>query len=253
MKRLLGISCLLILLVGASFRDSRGDATAPTVTSQEVSETDGVPVLLKHLPDWETVSHQAIFANNAQMLKQAMGEHPIVDLIDLTGGTEAVTAQYPAGRLLIIEYMSPQASIEADSRFTQYLSDSGSTDITYRRIGNYNAFVFGAVDAAAANALLDQVKYEKNIQWLGEDPFLFQRLERAFVTSTSDLFISTVEIIVLGFGLSIVGGLIVGIIYFRVRDRQRLSMNAFSDAGGMVRLNLDGLSADTFSDRLLND
>jgi hypothetical protein len=30
-------------------------------------------------------------------------------------------------------------------------------------------------------------------------------------------------------------------------------MNAFSDAGGMVRLNLDGLSADTFSDRLLND
>jgi hypothetical protein len=47
--------------------------------------------------------------------------------------------------------------------------------------------------------LLDQVKYEKTVQWLGRNPFEISP-ERAFVISTTDLFISTVLIVVLGPG-----------------------------------------------------
>src|SRR5262245_46806848 len=65
--------------------------------SQEVSEVDGIPVLIKHLPDWENVRSQAAFTTNANDLRLAVGEKPVLDLIDFTGGTEAATASYPAG------------------------------------------------------------------------------------------------------------------------------------------------------------
>jgi len=179
------------------------------VKSQEVSEGDGIPVLVKHLPDWGKVKPQATYATNTSMLKDALGQRAVLDLIDFTAGTEAVAAQYPAGRLLIIEYASPQQSIEADAAFKNFLAQNSDGRTFYKRTGNYNIFVFDAADEASANALIEQVKYEKNIQWLGEDPFLFHNLERAFVMQTTDLFFSTVEVIVLGMGLSVVGGLIV--------------------------------------------
>ena len=221
--------------------------------SQEVSEADGIPVLLKHLPDWESVSSRAVFASDRDSIRAAAGGRPVVDLIDFTPGTEAASAVYPAGQLLIIEFPSPQQSVEADTRFRSFLEQNSDGRTVYRRIGNYNAFVFGVSDADAANALLDQVRYEKNIQWLGEDPFLFERLERNFVVTTSDLFISTVEVIVLGMLFSIIGGLVVGFVFFQLRERRRASMKEFSDAGGMTRLNLDGFTPEISTSRLLEE
>ena len=220
--------------------------------SQEVSEKDGIPVLIKHLPNWEVVRGQTTFSTDVGSLKAALGERSVLDLIDFAGGTEAVTAPYPAGELLIIEYTSPQASIEADGRFTDALISAGDHSIVYRRIGNYNAFVFDATDVDAANNLLDQVKYEKTIQWLGRNPFQISP-ERAFVISTTDLFISTVLIVVLGVGFSLVGGLILGYVFFLIREKKRARMPTFSDAGGMTRLNLDGFTPDIAPKGFLND
>jgi len=221
--------------------------------SQEVSEVDGIPVLIKHLPDWERVRSQAVFASNSAALKTAISDKPVVNLIDFMAGTEAVTAKYDAGRLLIVEFPSPQQSVEADTNFRNFLASNSDGRTFYRRTGNYNIFVFDAADEPSANSLIDQVKYEKNIQWLGEDPFLFRNLERAFVRQTSDLFFSTVEAIVFGMGLSVVGGLIVGFVYFQFRERRRANMKEFSDAGGMTRLNLDGFTPEMSTSRLLNE
>jgi len=223
------------------------------VKSQEVSEVDGIPVLVKHLPDWEGVESKAVFSTNADDLKKALGQRPILDLVDFSAGTEAVTAPYPAGHLLIIEYMTPQASVDADNTFKSFLAQNSDGRTFYKRTGNYNVFLFEAADEPSANALIEQVKYEKNIQWLGEDPFLLHRLERAFVNTTSDIFFSTVEVIVLGMGLSVLGGLIAGYVFFRVRSRHKLTMNEFSDAGGMTRLNLDGLTPDLATNRALTE
>ena len=222
--------------------------------SQEVSESDGIPVLIKHLPEWEAYRSKLTFARDANALRQALGERPVFDLIDFSAGTEAVTAPYDAGKLLIVEFTTPQASIDADEKINQRLSELGpSANITYRRIGNYNAFVFDAADPAVAGTLLDQIKYEKNIQWLGDDPFLLRRAERAFINTTSDVFVSTLIWITMGLGFSIFGGIVTGLVFFRIREMKRRSMPTFSDAGGMTRLNLDGFTPDIVPKGLLGD
>jgi hypothetical protein len=207
----------------------------------EVSEADGVPVLLKHLPRWEEVRGRAVFARTRDDLKAVVGDRPVLSLVELGRGTEAVAAGYPEGKVMIVEYSTPQASIDADGRFRQHLAESPS-GVAYRRIGNYSAFVFDAADEAAAGTLLDQIKYEKTVQWLGEDPYLLQKLERAFVYSTRDIFFATVLVIILGLAGSALAGVGVGYVFFRYREAKRAEWSRFSDAGGMTRLNLDDLS-----------
>ena len=221
--------------------------------SQEVSEKDGIPVLIKHLPDWENVRSGTIFAKSVSDLRPALGERPVLDLIDFSAGTEAVTAQYDAGKLLIVEFGTPQGSIDADSLIARSLGENADGATAYRRIGNYNVLVFDAPDLTAAGNLLDQVKYEKNIQWLGDNPFRISP-ERAFVLTTSDIFMSTVIVIVIGIGLSIFGGIISGYIFFSLREYKRSGMPTFTDAGGMTRLNLDGFTPEiVLPERLLKD
>ena len=224
----------------------------PQSKSQEISEADGVPVLIKHLPDWENARKGAVLAHNVNDLRKTLGDRPIYDLLDFAGGTEAVTANYPQGKLLIVEYSNPQESIETDAKTAQRLAENNQ-NIFYKRTGNYNIFVFDAADADSANALISEVKYEKTVQWLGTDPTLLHRAERYFINTTSDIFLSTFFIVLIVIGLSFVIGLSVGITYFYYRDRQRMQTQAFSDAGGMTRLNLDGLSADVSGKRYLSE
>jgi hypothetical protein len=214
-------------------------------TAQEVSETDGVPVIIKHLPEWESVQTKAALIKNAGDLRNALGERPVFDLIDFEGGTEAVTAPYEAGKLLIVEYNTPQGSIETDEKVKQRLTETEpNPPVYYRRVGNYNVFVFDATDETAANALLDQVKYEKIVQWLGEDPFQYERAQRSYAITLTEIFFGTVLAIVSGIGLAVLAGIGVGFVFFYVRKRQRDEMESFSDAGGMLRLNLDDLTPD---------
>ncbi len=226
-------------------------STSP-IKSQEVSD-DNIPVLIKHLPDWENARNSAVYILNQNDLRNALGSRTVFDLIDFAGGTEAVTAPYSQGKLLIVEYTTPQTSVDADNKITQLLAAGQNSPIFYRRIGNYNAFVFDGTDEASANALLDQVKYEKSIQWLGENPFTLRNAERAFILTTSDIFLTTVLVISGGIGFSFITGLLVGIIFFYVRNQKRAGMEAFSDAGGMTRLNLDGFTPEILPDRLLED
>ena len=216
---------------------------AQVAKSQEISESDGVPVLIKHLPDWENARSGATFTSNSRDLKNALGSQPLLDLIEFSGGMEAVTAAYPAGKLLIVEYTTPQGSVEADSKFQQQIASSPQTPpVVYRRIGNYNTFVFDAQDETAANSLLDEVKYQKTVQWLGEDPYLLKKIEKYFINTTRDIFISTVLWIVSGIGISIFLGIVTGFFFFRFREQKKATRTAYSDAGGLTRLNLDGLS-----------
>lgn len=243
--------CVFLSAIGGAFAQERDK---PQMKSQEISDSDGVPVLVKHLPDWENARNRAAYILNQNDLRKAFGERPVLDLIDFQGGTEAVTAPYPQGKLLIVEYTTPQTSVDADNQIKQRLAENGQNSaVVYRRIGNYNVFVFDAADQSAANNLIEQVKYEKTVQWLGTDPFALKRAERSFIEGTSSLFLATVTAIVSGLGLSLLAGLGVGIAYFYFRSQRRLNTQAFSDAGGMTRLNLDELTPTVSTDRLLGD
>jgi hypothetical protein len=222
--------------------------------SQEYSEEDGIPVLTKHLPDYENVVNRATYILNANDLRNALGDRPITDAIDFTGGTEAVTVQYPQGKLLIVEYTTPQLSVEADSKIQQKLSETAQKPPIYnRRIGNYSAFVFDATEEASANALLDQIQYEKDVRWLGKDPFALKRAERFFVLQASDLFTNIFLGIAGALGFTVVAGVLIGISFFYFREQKRSKLAVFSDAGGMTRLNLDGFTPEIMPDRLLDE
>jgi len=237
---LLILPAMLCCILGYSAEAQEKVGSQP---SQEVSNVDGLPVLIKHLPDWESVRDSTVFIQDKSALKSTIGERPVLDLVEFAAGTEAVSADYPAGKLLIVEYTTPQAAAFADGKFTQHLSENpGNPAVVYKRIGNYGVFVFDASDPVAASALIDQVRYEKSVQWLGEDPFMMQKLERYFALTGRDVVLSTLKWIALIFGSTLGLGVLVGIWYFRYREKKRAGMTAFSDAGGLTRLNLDDLS-----------
>jgi len=221
--------------------------------SQEMSD-EGIPVLTKHLPDWENAQYRSVYIRNSTELKNAIGDSPVVTIIDFAGGTEAVFASYDSGKLLLVEFNSPQDSIETDNKSKESLSNANLTaPIFFRRIGNYNAFVFDAPNEAAANVLLDQIKYQKMVQWLGEDPFMLQRAERRFIEGTSEVFFTIFISVVVGLSFALIIGLLTGMLVFYSRNKKRAAMTAFSDAGGMIRLNLDELTPQVSADNLLGD
>lgn len=211
--------------------------------SQEVSEADGIPVLVKHLPDWESVKDQARITDSLADVRAWLGQRPVLDAIDLSGGAEAATAMYPAGKLLLLEYPTPQMSSAADAVIIDKLTNEPSSPpILYKRIGNYNVLVFDAADSTAAEALIAKIKYEKSVQWLGDDPFLVGKIERYLVGTSADMLISTAIFITLGLATAVVIGIFGGFVVYRMREQRRTEWHAFSDAGGLTRLNLDELS-----------
>lgn len=252
-KGFIKIALILSFLSLFPFSVSAQQTSSPDIKSQEVSDADGIPVLIKHLPDWENARNSAVYIKNANELKNALGEQPIFSAVEFVGGTEAVTAPYPQGKLLIVEYSTPQASVDTDNKVKQLLGEnSGESEVFYRRIGNYNVFLFDGTGEEEAGALFDQIKYEKVVQWLGEDPTLLQKAERALVQETADVFLSTATAIVLGLGFAVLTGIAVGLIFYRLRRQKRGTTTGFSDAGGMTRLNLDEISP-ILSERLLKD
>lgn len=239
---------LVILFISSSIFAQKNK---PVPQVQELSEADGIPVIVKHLPAWEQVRTTAKLINNAGDLKENFPNNPLLDLVKFDGGTAGVTADYQQGKFLLIEFTNPQLSIESDETFKQFITSTPQTQqVSYRRIGNYAAFVFNSPDEAKASELLDQIQYQKIVQWLGEDPYWYARAERKYLNTTGDMLLSSVIAIVGGIGGAVLLGGGVGFLIFYLRRQRRNNASAFSDAGGMTRLNLDDLSDEI---KLLND
>ncbi len=230
---------MLVLGHAVSAQSTAQEKSKP---AQEISEVDGLPVILKHLPELNKFAETSAFINDRASLDSIVGPRSVLQAVKFGDGTEAATAIYPEGRLLIIEYMTPQAASAADAEFLAVFASSPDAATAYRRVGNYSVFVFDGEDPHAALGLIEQVKYQKQVQWLGEDPFFLQKIERYFAVTARDVALSTVLWIFMFVGIAIVLGVVLGFVYFRFRERKRLTRTAFSDAGGLTRLNLDDLS-----------
>src|SRR5262249_20686881 len=75
-------------------------AAQPTPTPTQPANPDGeVPVLVKHLPNWESVQKQAKYFVTLDDLKRAVPNQPVLDAVSFEGGTEAVTANYGQSQL----------------------------------------------------------------------------------------------------------------------------------------------------------
>jgi hypothetical protein len=216
---------------------------------------DDIPVLVKHLPDWQTTRRNSVYAVNIGPLRDSIPNQPVLNELNFDGGTEAVTANYGQSQLVIVEFTTPQFASDNDRRIAAKIPElkslSQSVPTVYRRVGNYSVFVFNAPDEKTANALIDQVKYEQVVQWLGDDPHLYERIQRYVLQKTGGVVIAVLE----GSGLSVLlclgaGGLFGALLFRRRRARQR-GADAYSDAGGMVRLNLDEVTEGSDAGRLL--
>ena len=212
-----------------------------------------IPVLVKHLPNWETAQHDLIYAISAKSLMDAIPNQPILNELTFDGGTEAVSANYGQSQLLIVEFTTPQFSVDNDQRVQakiQELRSQGQPIPTaYRRVGNYSVFVFNAPDEKTANALIDQVKYEQVVQWLGDDPHLEARIERYLAQTTAGVLIAVLKSSGLSLLICLAAGTFFGALLFRHRRAQHAAL--YSDAGGGTRLNLDELTGTKHSRRLL--
>ena len=214
-----------------------------------------IPVLIKHLPNWESVLDNVLYAVDTQGLKKAVGDQPVLDALSFHGGAEAAVANYNGSRMVLVEFNTPQIATDNDQRVLAKLQEVGNQGqplpSAYRRVGNYAVFVFDAPNQEAANQLIDQVKYQQMVQWLGENPYRYDRAVREFADTTLGVFVNVVKasgLVILG-SLAI-GGLLGAVLFSRRRAQQR-SQEAYSDAGGMLRLNLDEITPPTNSPRLL--
>lgn len=212
-----------------------------------------IPVLVKHLPGWQQA--QVLYAVDNETLKKMFSNQPVLDVVSFTGGAEAAAAEYGPQKLVVIEFNTASLATDNDQRIKaklQELSIQGQPIPTaYRRVGNYSVFVFDAPSPEAANQLIDQVKYQQVVQWLGENPFSYEQATREFTETTLGVLVSVVQTS----GLALVGCLVVGGLFgtllFRSRRAQQRAREAYADSDAMLRLNLDELTPENDSARLL--
>ena len=212
-----------------------------------------IPILVKHLPNSETAQRTAVYAVSPGPLLSSIPNQPILKEVNFEGGTEAVTARYGQSQLAIVEFSTPQFSVENDQRIWTKISElkgqGQPTPIAYRRVGNYSVFVFNAPDEKTANALVDQVEYQQVVQWLGEDPHMAERLQRYFTRTSGGVLLAVLKSSGLSLLICFGAGTLFGALLFRRRRAQQAAF--YSDAGGATRLNLDELTGANKSQRLL--
>jgi hypothetical protein len=238
-------------LVAPDTLQSLAGYLAPTLDKGE----DQVPVLVKHLPNWPNVQQSVLYAVSLETLKNQFSNQAVLDAVSFTGGAEAVVADYDLQRLVIVELNTASLATDNDQRITAKLQELRAQGqfipSAYRRVGNYAVFVFDAPSAEAANQLIDQVKYQQVVQWLGENPFAYEQATREFTETTLGVFVAVVK----ASGLALMGCLAVGgffgALLFSLRRAQQRAKEAYSDSDAMLRLNLDELTPESDPARLL--
>ena len=254
----------LVFFKGRVYAAVRGGARAGDLGtlldfSKTLAETldkgDGdIPVLVKHLPDWQKV-RLPLYAVSVETLKDQFGDGSVFSAVSFDGGAEAVSADYGGPNLVLIEFTTPQVATDQDKKISAKIlelrSQAQPAPTAYRRVGNYAVFVFDASSPESANQLIDQVKYQQVVQWLGENPFSYEQATREFTETTLGVLVSVVQTS----GLALVGCLAVGGLFgallFRSRRAQQRAREAYADSDAMLRLNIDELTPENDPARLL--
>ena len=211
-----------------------------------------IPPLAKHLPDG--TPNRIFYAVTSGALNAFTGNPPVFSALDFAGGAEAVSAGYGPARLVLVEVTTPQLATVNDtaiqSKIIELQAGGQPVPTLYKRVGNYAAFVFDAPDTATAQQLIDQIKYEQTVQWLGSNPYHLINAQKRYVAFTSEIFVSVMKVSGLAVLLVLgIGGTFGALVFRRRRTQQTAAM--YSDAGGMMRLNLDDINGETNQARLL--
>jgi hypothetical protein len=242
----------IFLSIAAAF-----SAQAQGLPSAVDNNETGVPALIQHLPNPQEAQKNAIFLHSFKNLDGLQLNQGVLTAIESGGDADAAMASYGPSRVLIVEFNTPQLAKENDERIIARIQElwklGQPAPTAYRRVGNYSVFVFDTPDDASAKQLLDQVHYEQVVTWLGENPNILKQAEQYYVDTTLGVLVAVLK--ASGYALLAclgIGGL-AGALLFSHRRKQQKHVEAYSDAGGMLRLNLDELTPTTDPARLLRD
>jgi hypothetical protein len=213
----------------------------------EKGEAD-IPVLVKHLPRWEEAQRHVVYLAGFGALR-VLSDQPLLDSVNSEGDADAVAANYGPTQFIIVEYNTPQLAADNDRAITAKIEElrtqGQKLPSAYRRVGNYSVFVFNSPDEQAANDLINQVEYEQVVQWLGDNPYMLEKAQREYYQTTAGVLIAVVKASGLSLLLCLTAGGFIGALLFSRRRAQQRHAEAFSDAGGMLRLNIDEITPQT--------
>jgi hypothetical protein len=245
-------------------RNLKGDAANLKALAQELANLfdkgeNDIPALIKHLPNPDEAQKTAVFLHSFANLDQLQLQQGVLSAIDSRGNADAAFAAYGPSKVLIVEFNTPQLAKENDDRITARIQElwklGQPAPKAYRRVGNYSVFVFDAPDDATAKQLVDQIKYEQVVSWLGENPNILKQAQEHYVNTTLGVLVAVLK--ASGYALLAclgIGGLAGALLFTHRRAQQQKNQaTSFSDAGGMLRLNLDELTPQTDPARLLSD
>jgi hypothetical protein len=157
---------------------------------------------------------------------------------------------------LIVEFNTTQLAADDDKRIVARIQElwklGQPAPTAYRKVGNYSVFVFDAPNDQTAKQLLDQVQYEQVVQWLGENPNIYKEAEKRYINTTLGVLVAVLKASGYALIACLALGALIGGLLFSYRRTQQKAVT-FSDAGGMLRLNLDELTAQTDPARLLRE
>lgn len=156
------------------------------------------------------------------------------------GSAEGLASPTPDStlKLLIVECHTPQFATDAMERLTNYvtsLPESEQQKIIFKRTGNYVIEALNVRNREFAEGLVNSVQYPYTVKWLrnplwpANDPF---RMEK-----TANMLVSTFGLLGLILLTVLVVGSVLGTTIFLKRRKQQREV--FSDAGGMLRLDIE--------------
>jgi hypothetical protein len=164
-------------------------------------------------------------------------------------GVEAAIAEYQSSnvrsRLMIVEYHTPQLASFAYQRVSRYFEALPEVERQQRllkREGNYIIEAFDLQGSDAMQQVVGQIKYAPSIHWMGKNPFEeLRQLEDIPQFPMINWLLATFGFIGLMLLAAAIMGTIIGTSFFFWRRWRLRNLPGFSDAGGMMRLNLDQL------------
>jgi hypothetical protein len=145
-------------------------------------------------------------------------------------------------KLVIVEYHTPQFAYDAMARVNEYIAtlpEDEQNRIIVKREGNYIVEAVNVQNRDFAQAQVEAVKYPYGVKWLRDprlpsnDPFRIQK--------AAQMLLSTFTLIGLMLLTVLIGGGIVGTAIFLKRRKHQ--QEVFSNAGGMLRLDIDPFEA----------
>jgi hypothetical protein len=228
-------------------------ASFPKNLAQEQSE---MPPLPSHLPEQNKIAESEKYLTGMASLTSLKPFTDLKSIISFEGGAEAVTAEYSNGNdrmsLLIVDCYTPQLAADNFRKLEEHINSLPPEEKSGRlakRIGNYVIETVGVNDLPSAQAIVNEIKYAPRVYWEGDRftsiPYEFRPPDPLLVEETrrTGKFLTLTFLMI---GLMIAGSLLIGAMagavffYWRKWQRRRLGLeDAFSDAGGTLRLNLD--------------